>query len=204
MADKQNVTNPAQGGQGEVSSQESGLGDLLDEWNSEPGAKPQQQPNVATKADLQNLANSIKPVVDKVAKDDMKDRIEAAKQAIDDTYAAITDGIEVPEKMKPFVRGWMRDYAVEHPEVEQAFNNRGDNEADWGRAILNMKEALDTEWKEVPVNNVKSDIEAARAAVAGQTTEKAESTLPAPEVMFNMPEDEWNKLLAEESAKAQT
>lgn len=119
-----------------------------------------------------------------------------AKAAVDNDIKAAVDFLTEPEELKGlpsrFVRGYAEAYAIENPDFGRAFNERQSNPTRFKAHLAKAREALLDDFKKLPGNMVRTDIEAAKAAVSGQSNQPAaDGDMPSPEEMFNMPEHEF-------------
>jgi len=160
---------------------------LLNEFNK--GTAPE------VTAAVSKVLKGIQPLVEKVERDQIK---ETADQFAKDFGSAAEELKTVPgaESLTPrALKGFIREYGAEVPEVEQAWNNRQAQPAAWQAALTKVKTALAEDLKANPVNTLKADTLAARAAVANSSHTPA----PVQEISLtekaNMSDRDWNNYL---------
>lgn len=194
MTDKPTETDaPALAGS-EAQKGGSELDALLGEFDSTAG---KSEPK--TKAELQRVLADIKPVADYVRSDmEAKARAESGK-AIDAAVSAVKGDLkDIPDKV---ARGWLYERS-ENQEFLSAFQNRQKNPKAWQAALAEASKDFSTEFKaEDTSKRVASDINAARASVAGATETKGEAP-KGPSVIekARMSDAEWAAYKAERYA----
>ena len=72
---------------------------------------------------------------------------------------------------KRWMKGYLEVYAQENQSFVNAFADRNSNPQNWRAELAKAKEAFPEALKELPGNKVRSDVEAAKAAVSGTSTE---------------------------------
>lgn len=155
---------------------------------------------------------TLEPVVDYV-KDERQSK---AKTRFDSIIKEATDHLLAGDDLEAFkktaknpervARGYLEALAREDTEFEKVANQYfdGDNQKGWQAKLDAAKTAFSEEFGALKEIKVKDDAEAARLAVAGQTTEKPPEEGPSVSKMFAMSDQEWDTFKADELQKAQS
>lgn len=179
--------NPSRDATGAApTSGESELDKLLSDF------KQQTPPQQAVET---SIIKELAPVI-KYAKGRMEDDERAAFN--DDVAKAVTfvsEAEEVKGLPQRFVRGYLHDLAAEQPTFRDAFVNRRQSPEDWEKALTNARTAIAEEAKVFMGGRLRTDIEAARAAVTGQSsTAPPEKPLPSNTELENMSDRDYAAL----------
>jgi len=153
-----------------------------------------------TKPDIGRVLRPLEPVIE-FARTEMAGR--AKKEVEDDINKALDYSYEAEELKgvpKRFVRGYYEAYASENPDFVQAFTDRGKNPKGWKAALEGARTEMVKEWKEVPTNTIRTDVEAARAAISG-TVQPGEAPKLDPRKLMKMSGSEYRAMVEEEIAK---
>lgn len=172
---------------------------------AEPGARTSDLDSLLKDFETQKPAEDLKPVLDFV-KTEM-----AAKQqkTLDDDLTAATESLKkheglgkVPDKL---LRGLMEAHALDDPSFVKAFENRGQDPKGWETALSQGAEFATELLGKIPKDgNIRSDVEAAAAAVDGTSHEAPrESELPPVEEQMAMSDQAFDKLLQAEIRKSE-
>lgn len=172
-------------------SAESDLDSLIDEYNGEDG-KPAPTPDVS------RLLETLKPVVRHVEADMLQKRTIAQTKAVDDAVAAFKNDDAVKNIDDEIALGYMMARHDRDPVFKTAFENRLSDPGAWDKVLEGARNGL---IDKMGVNTVRSDIEAAAAAVAGVSVEQPspEDGEPSVAEKFSMSDTEWR---AHKEAKA--
>lgn len=167
----------------------------LDSLLGEFQAKPQTTP---TPDVLKQLA----PVIS-FAQTEMANR---AEEGLKKDLAAAIGFVKEDEAVKgipdKLVRGMLEVHAVEDPSFARAFENRAKDQKAWQAKLAEAKTAVVAELKGLnPTSRVSSDVLAARASVAGQSSTPPDSAFD-PVAAFNMSDQAWKQHMDAEIAKA--
>lgn len=171
------------------------LGALIEEFN-----KGTATPDAA-KA-VGEVLKGIKPLVEHAERQQIKETSEVFAKDFD---SAANELKTVPgaETMTPRqLKGFMREYGAEVPEVEQAWNNRLQSPDAWKSALTKVKAALAEDLKASPGSTLKADTLAARAAVANSTQSATPPAKFDPVAVSNMSDRDY-KAWKQEMAAAQ-
>jgi len=130
---------------------------------------------------IADLASTVRPLAEYVEGERQAKAVEAEKAAVDWAVEHAKGKIEGGDKIpKRFLRGALRDYAVDHPEFSEAYTNRESDKANYLKQLDVATESVGLEWKAVnDGGNSKNDIERAVLATRNQ------STSAPPIVQFN-------------------
>ncbi len=180
---------------------ESELDSLLKEYESSPQSTAQ-----ATTSDVGRVLSHLKPVVDYAKFSMEKDQKDAVDQDIAKAYEFIQEDEELKGLKTTHVRGFLEAYAVENPSFAKAFKERAQSPEAWKSALESGRDWLKGEFGGMSKSGVSSDLtdlEAAKAAVAG-TTESAASKDdgPTPTEMFAMSDQKFKQLMDRKIAEA--
>lgn len=176
----------------ETNSAGTDLDGLLNEFEApNPGSQPRAETTVL---------KAIRPVIE-FAETEMRTR---AKTALDSDIKSAVSFVQedaaakaIPPKI---VRGFLEGYAADDVSFAAAFQNRQKDPDAWQKQLGKAKGAFLEEIKGLPGNTVKSDVEAARAAIAGRAEPAGETNLPSPPDMMNMSEREFKTLVQKQIA----
>lgn len=161
MTDRPNTTDGGAAPRAEASQAESELDKLLKGFDE--GTKPEKptEPNV-------KLVKELEPVIN-FAKSRMESEQVAAYQADVEKATKFLKGLDetkdVPDRI---VRGFLKDYADDDQSFANAFRSRRTDPKGWDAKLTEAQKAFAEELKALPLNRVKTDITAARAAVSGE------------------------------------
>lgn len=169
---------------------QSELDRLLSEYEKAPDQKP----------DTAKVVKSLEPVI-QFAQAEMTGR---ARKVVEDDIQKALDFVYEAEGAKGvpkrIVRGYMEAYAGENPDFVQAFMGREQNRKTWENALSGAREAFLKDFKEIPGNTVRTDVEAARAAVTG-AVQPSEPAKVSPGELMSMSDVDYRKLVMREIAK---
>ncbi len=199
MPDSPTNSNSAQTGAQAAKSGDTALDQLLADWqqqgNSTNADSSQSQGTVSGATVLETL----KPVVE-FAQNELTSK--SAQQVQNDMDAAVTflNEDETLSGLKgSMAMGMLEAYAREDPTFAKSFEQRGESPLQWRQHLEKARDWV----KETVVEfsggekqeSVRDDLEAAKAAVQGQTI-RAENTSDGPSAfeMFNMSDTECEAL----------
>lgn len=182
QTDQITVNTPATSGAETAAPAESEFDKLIKEFDNSPA-------NKATA----NLLKSLQPVI-QVATDELASKetarinsdLNAAVAVLKDDEAAKA----VPDRL---AKGFLRDYSVDHPEVALAWENRAKDPSAWKSKLAEARKAFVEEIKALPANTVRTEVEAAAAAVRNVSTAETQADSKTPADMMNMSDREWRK-----------
>ena len=161
-------------------------------------------PEPTPSADLAKFAKAVKPAVDfvnEVKAEKQQERFDADLKGIMEFFSEEEKLKEVPDKLK---RGFLEAHAQETPDFKTAFENRGKNPKAWETARETARDAFTELVSELPGSKVRTDIEAAHAAVDGMTDDKpASEEGPSPVKKMAMSDYEWRQYKEEQSQLAE-
>lgn len=125
------------------------------------------------KTQLKTELPTIRPILDAIkplatfAQRKMQEEVStAAKKSVADAVNAVKsdDLKEVPDRV---VRGYLQDRYVEDPNFRTAYDKQGENPQGWQEQLTKAREAFAEDMKFASAKSVRSDVEAAKAAVKG-------------------------------------
>lgn len=192
MTDESLDTTDAGAPPAEGSSAGTDLDHLLAEYEA-PTPAPKPQPDLS----------KLQPVIDYAAQEltnkanervqtDVKSAVEFVKEA--------EGGADIPDKL---ARGFLEAKASDDPSFKKAFENRQNDPNAWQSALSGAQSEFAEEIKGLPSNNIKSDAEAARAAVAGDVEPQGDSDELSPKEMAKMSDQDFDALMEEQIAEAE-
>lgn len=156
---KQTV-DPAQAA--ETPTDGADLDSLLKEW----GDSPKPDPTVG------RVLNAVKPVIDFARTEQAKRAIDEQTEGMNSALDFMREAEDYKEFPKKWIRGYLEVYAAENTSFADAFQDRSGNPEAWKSELAKARDVF-PEWvKELPGNSVRSDVEAAKAAVSGTSTER--------------------------------
>jgi len=162
--------------------------------------KPEPTPN----ADISNFAKAVKPVVDyvnEVKAEKQQERFDADLKGIMTFFSEADELKELPDKLK---RGFLEAHAQEDPDFKTAFENRAKNPKAWETVKETARDAFVELVSDLPNSKVRTDVEAALAAVDGTSEDKpASEEGPSPVKKMAMSDYEWRQYKEEQSQLAE-
>lgn len=172
----------------ETGSAGADLDGLLNEFeNPNPGTQPRAETSVL---------KALKPVIE-FANTEMESR---AKTALDNDIKSAVSFVQEDEVAKAIppklIRGLLEGHAAEDKTFASAFQNRQADPATWQKKLGEARGAILEELKGLPGNTVKSDVEAARAAVSGRSEPVGDKTAPSPVEMMHMSQREFDAMVS--------
>ena len=178
------------------------LDQLLADWSESSSANPDSAGTVVGR-----VLKKVEPVIDFARNAAAKEENEQVEK---DLKAAL-DFMTEPEEFKDFPEFWMKGYleahSAEDPSFADAFNKRGDNPDAWKAALSKAREKLSERASELPGSKVRSDVEAAKAAVSGTSTEPAKPDQKSEQeqalALMQMSEGDYRRHVEQELAKAE-
>lgn len=157
-------------------------------------------PNV----EIGKLAKAIQPVVDyvkEVKAEKQQVRFDTDLKDIMDYFSEVDELKVLPDKLR---RGFLEAHAQETPDFKKAFENRAKNPEAWETARESARDAFTELVAELPSSKVRTDVEAAQAAVDGTTEDKpASDDGPSTVKKINMSDYEWRQYKEEQELLAE-
>ena len=175
----------------------NGLTDLLNEFDRPPGGTS------ATKTTDPTLER-LKPVIDFATGEMQAKRFESIKKDVDSAMTFMAEAPELKEVPKRVIRGLMEGWGAENAALKEAFENREADPAAFKKVLEDCRAAIIEDWKGLPGNKVRSDVEAAVAAVRGTSTSPTSAGLPTNAEMWHVSAADFAKLRDREAAKARS
>ncbi len=175
-------------------------GDTETPVTAEPKSEPEPRPN----ADISKVLKAVQPAVDfvkEVKAEKQQERFDADLKNIMTFFSEADELKELPDKLK---RGFLEAHAQEDPEFKTAFENRAKNPKAWETARESARDAFTELVAELPSSTVRTDVEAAHAAVDGTSEDKpASEEGPSPVKKMAMSDYEWRQYKEEQSQLAE-
>ena len=165
-----------------------------------PDTKP---PESTPHADIGKVLRAVQPAVDFVKKQEAKEakaEFNADVKEVIDFFSEADELKDLPDKLK---RGFLEVHAQETPEFKTAFENKTKDPTAWGKAMESARDAFTELASELPSSKVRSDVEAALAAVDGKTEQPASDDGPSPVKKMNMSDYEWRQYTEEQERLAE-
>jgi hypothetical protein len=159
----QNSANGGAAPRTDVAPGESELDRLLAEFEAK-GKTATAQDAVA------KVVTTMKPVVQFVERE-MQDRQRQALEGdIEGAVKFMTEPEDLKAVPKRLVRGFLEGYGIENQTFAKAFAERKSDPTKWQNELGNARTLFEAELKQLPGSKVRTDIAAAKAAVAGSSS----------------------------------
>ena len=161
---QQSVSNPSDAGAAENNSADADLDSLMSEWNQtdEPPKATAPQPS----PDVGKLLNSLKPVVQYAESSMLKEQQQEQEEFINGAVSFIKEGEGLAEMDGDIVEGYLYSRYNKSADFKAAYDSRGTNPDAWNKALEDAR----TDFAgRTGKTDVRSDIEAAKAAVSGSS-----------------------------------
>lgn len=175
----------------------AGTGDL-DSLLSEFGA--------AGKTDKSPTADVLKQLAPVItfAQDELANRqAEGLKKDLQSAIGFVKEDEAIKDIPDKLVRGMLEAYAADNESFAQAFANRAKDQKAWQAKLAEARTSLSGEFKTLNgTNTVSSDVLAARAAVTGAVSQPSGDQKHDAAALFAMSDQDYQKVIAAEAAKA--
>lgn len=166
--------------------------------------KPEPEPEPRPSADIGKILKAVQPAVDfvkEVKAEKQQERFKADVKEVIDFFSETDELKEFPDKLK---RGFLEAHAQDNPEFKTAFENRAKDSKAWDAVRETARDALTELISDLPGSKVRTDVEAAKAAVDGTTEDKpASEEGPSPVKKMAMSDYEWRQYKEEQSQLAE-
>lgn len=184
---------------------------------TDPGATPAEDTSAG--ADLDNLLaqydapktpvaqppdlRQLQPVID-FATEELTNRAnEKVQTAVSSAVEFVKEADGGDKISDRLARGFLEAKASDDPSFKQAFMNRQNDPTAWQNALTGAKAEFADEIGGLPGNTIKSDAEAARAAVAGDVEPDGDQDEPNPMELSQMSEQDFEAFREREIAKTE-
>ena len=200
MATDDKTGSDAAQGQADESGSKSALSDLINEYESQKDSGKQ----------VLDALKAVEPAVKYVEKREALDNKERLDGMINTAIDKVLESDDLKDFKDRIPRRLVHGFLGARTESDKEFSDvmrrhyaEGDETA-FNAQIEKARTDFVTDLKGLVGKSDRDDIEAAKAAVSGQTSTPPpeKSDLPAPEDMFEMSGQEFNKLLKTEIRKA--
>lgn len=168
---------------------------LLKEYEKEPKPDGHKKPA----PDLTALLKEFTPVIEFAKGEKQRRAMEETLAEVDKALLYLLEADETKGASKRLIRGFLNDYWNENPEFQEIYNNRKKNPDLWTQSLDKARKALIDDLRTLPQSKIRTDIEAAKATVAGLKSAKDKDEgpqLPSNSEMMAMSDQEFRKLKA--------
>jgi hypothetical protein len=169
-----------------------------------PAPTPELTPEPTSNADIGKVLKAVQPAVDyvnEVKAEKQQAQFDGEVKDVLDFFSEADELKELPDKLK---RGFLEAHAQEDLEFKTAFDNRAKAPKAWEAAKETARDAFTELVSDLPGSKVRSDVEAAHAAVDGTTEDKpASEEGPSPEQKAQMSDFEWRKYTQDQERLAE-
>lgn len=168
-----------------------------------PDTNDTKPPESTPHADIGKVLRAVQPAVDFVKKQEAKDakaEFKADVKEVIDFFSEADELKDLPDKLK---RGFLEVHAQETPEFKTAFENKAKDPKAWGKAMESARDAFTELASDLPSSKVRTDLEAAQAAVDGTTDKPVSEEGLSPVQKANMSDFEWRKYKEEQELLAE-
>lgn len=206
MPESPTNSNSAQTGAQAAQSGDTALDQLLADWQKQgnsTNADPSQSQSTVSGA---TVLESLKPVVEFAQNELTNKSAERIQSDMDAAVTFLNEDDSLKGLKGNMAMGMLEAYAREDPTFAKSFEQRGESPLQWREHLEKardwVKETI-TDFSGASQESVRDDLEAAKAAVQGQTN-RADNTSEGPSAveMFNMSDTDFEALKAAERAKA--
>lgn len=142
---------------------------------------------------LEKFVEVVKPVVEYAESKRREELITAEKKSVQDAVDFVKNDEGLKTVSNRLVKGFLQDRYAEDPSFKTAYDNRSKDPKGWESALNGAKTEFKTELATLSGNTVRSDVEAATAAVRGSAKVTTEQKVDAASLM-DMSDFEFNKL----------
>lgn len=160
--------------------------------------------DITPTVDIGKILKAVQPAVDyvnEVKAEKQQDRFDTDVKDIMDYFSEVDELKVLPDKLR---RGFLEAHAQESPDFKTAFENRAKNPKAWETARELARDAFTELVAELPSSKVRTDVEAAKAAVDGTTEDKpASDDGPSPVQKMGMSDFEWRQHKEEQERLAE-
>lgn len=177
------------------------LDSLLAKWTESSSASPDDAGNVVGR-----VLKKVEPALDFVATQAAKTQIEGLQTDLNAALDFMLEPADYKDFPKRWMRGYLEGYSTENASFSKAFEARGESPDAWRSELAKAREAFPEWLKELPGSKVRSDVEAAKAAVSGTSTEPVDGPEKSEQEqaveLMQMSEGDYRRWVQRETAKA--
>ena len=174
----------------------NGLSELLQEFDQPTGGTPA--------APIPDPIKRLAPLINWAADEIKAKEVGAAQKDVDSAVTFMTEAPELKDVPKRVIRGLIEGWGSENPVLKAAFDNRKADPGALKKALEDCRSAILEDWKSLPGNKVRTDVEAAVLAARGTSTSPNFADLPSNADMWNMNRSEWKKFTDQQLSKARS
>lgn len=170
---------------------------LLAEFDGQSGSQPQPAPNPT-----KQILEKISPVIE-FASQEMEAKQQAAFEKDVAEAVSYLKGDDLKDVPDELTEGFLHRHAVKgDPAFMEAWNNRHRAPETYKEKLAEARKGFRALYKKLPGETVRSDVEAARAAVQGQTHALSPNAdIPSPTEMQGWSETKYKQWKREYAAK---
>ena len=181
-----------------MSEDVSELESLISEYDETAGA-PEPTPN----AEIGKLTKAIQPVVDYVNADRAEKQQKQIKADVKDITGFFSEAEELKDIPDELKRGFIEAHAQDNADFGKAFDNKAENPKAWEAARETARDKFTELVSKLPGSTVRTDVEAAKAAVDGTTETIPSGEGPSPVQKMRMGPKEWRDYKEEQERQAE-
>lgn len=160
------------------------LNELVKEFNDDP---PKPQP------DLAKLTKAIEPLARYVEDDRRTKAAEREQETVKSSIQFLKEDDALKEMDDDLVEGYLHTLYSKDEKFRSAYDKRGDNPDAWNAALEDARPKLAEKVKDLPGNKVRSDVEAATAAVRGASAEAPDDSVKSAKELHRMSDVEFRR-----------
>lgn len=177
------------------------LDSLLQKWSESSSASPDDAGNVVGR-----VLKKVEPALDFVATQAAKTQIESLQTDLNAALDFMLEPADYKDFPKRWMRGYLEGYSTENDSFSKAFEARSEHPDAWRSELAKARDAFPEWLKELPGSKVRSDVEAAKAAVSGTSTERVDASEESEQEqavkLMQMSEGDYRRHVEREIAKA--
>ena len=175
------------------------LESLINEYEETAGTADTAPAN----ADLAKFAKAVQPAVDFANKQEAKEAQAEFDTGVKDMVGFFGEAEGLKGISDKLMRGFIEAHAVGDADFKTAFENRAKNPKAWETAQETARDAIAGMVSDLPGSKVRTDVEAAYAAVDGTTDTPVKVEGPSPVQKFRMTDQEWRAYKEEQELLAE-
>lgn len=124
-------------------------------------------------ASVKPLVDVIKPLANYVQAKQIEEQNNESNRSVAEAVSTVKSSEELKDISDNLVRGYLIDYSNRDETFRKAYENRTSSPAAWQESLIKARTDFTEEIKSASTKNIRSDIEAARAAVTTGVTSEA-------------------------------
>ena len=151
---------------------------------------------------IKPLLEAFKPIASYAQRKMTEETTAAIKKSVADAVSAVKSSEGLKDTPDRVVRGYLQDRYAEDAVFRTAYEEQGKNPAAWQDQLGKAAVALAEDIKMISSNNVRSDVEAAQAAVKGAGKPQETKEEDNPESLFAMSDSQFRAFKDKKAAGA--